>query len=453
MTWITRDRQFYTRFFRLTFMIGLQNIITVAVAVSDNLILGGYSETALSASALANQIQFIATFLMIGCAQGVVIVAARYRGSGQEHLIGQATSAGMVISLGIGIVMWLASFLFATPILSMMTNEEEIVREGALFLTIIAWSYVFYAVTNVLLATLRSLEIVRIGLIVSVCTLVVNIVLNIVLVYGYLGLPSLGVEGSAIATLISRIIECLLVVGYVRIRQLSAIPRLRDYMSLSVNVWKSYIQVSLPILLASLSWAAAMALQTGILGHMGTAAIAANSVATSIFQFVTVGAYAAASASSVIMGKTVGEGNMTQVKLYSRTLQFIYVRIGLVTGIALYVLKDHVLFLYSISPDTRELALTFMTILSITVVGTSYEMPSLSGIVQSGGDTKFVMYNDFIFMWLLILPLSLLGAFVWNWSPVWIFLILKSDQMLKCIVAAVKVNRYRWIKNIGDQGR
>jgi len=448
MTLLVREPFFYKNFFRLTLIIALQNVITIGVNLSDNLILGGYSETALSGAALANQIQFIATFLIIGCSQSVVILASRLRGAKQLAIIKKVIGVGMATSLAIGLVTCITVVFYSTELLSLLTTDKSVIKEGATFLQIISFSYVFFAITNVLLASLRSMEIVKIGLLVSLSTLVINVSLNYLLVFGHFGLPRMGISGSAIATLTSRIIECLIVIVYIVKNNQHLELKISNFLKLDPLVLKQYAKIALPILLSSLSWAGAMAVQSGIFGHMGTSAIAANSVATTIFQFVTVIAYASASSTAVIMGKTVGEGNLDKVKAYSRTLQILYVFIGIFTAIVLFVTKDHVLFMYSISDEAKTLALAFMTILSVTVIGTAYEMPALSGILQSGGDTKFVMYNDFIFMWLLILPISLLAAFVFNFSPIILFILLKSDQILKCFVALVKVNRYKWIKTM-----
>ncbi|RXZ77374.1 MATE family efflux transporter [Paenibacillaceae bacterium] len=450
-TLFVRDQSFYRDFFRLTLIIALQNVITIGVNLSDNLFLGGYSETALSASALANQIQFITTFLIIGCSQSVIILASRLWGAKQLDLIRKVIGVGMATSLAIGFVMCGVVFFFSTELLSLLTMDESIVQAGAKYLNIVSFSYVFFAITNVLLASLRSMEIVRIGLLVSLFTLVINVSLNYLFIYGHFGLPRMGITGAAITTLISRIIECIIVVVYIIKKNQNLGLRMSNFLKLDQTILKQYTKIALPILLSSLSWAGAMALQSGILGHMGTSAIAANSVATTIFQFVTVIVYASASSTAVIMGRTVGEGNLDKVKAYSKTLQILYLIIGILTAAILFITKDYVLFMYSISEEAKTLALAFMTILSITVIGTSYEMPALSGIIQSGGDTKFVMYNDFIFMWLLILPASLLGAFVFNFPPIIIFILLKSDQILKCFVALVKVNRYKWIKVIVNQ--
>ncbi|MEK8130593.1 MATE family efflux transporter [Paenibacillus filicis] len=451
MALLVREKSFYKSFISLTLIIALQNVITIGVNLSDNLILGGYSEIALSAASLANQIQFIATFLMIGCSQSVVILASRLWGARQLTIIRKVIGVGMAFSLAIGVVTCVTVIGFSTELLSLLTTDELVIQEGAKFLSIVSFSFVCFAITTVLLASLRSMEIVKIGLFVSLCTLVINVSLNYLLVYGQFGLPAMGISGSATATLASRIIECIIVIVYVLKNNQSLGLTIRNFLKLDTSILKQYTQIAFPILISSLSWAGAMAVQSGILGHMGTSAIAANSVATTIFQFVTVITYASASSTAVIMGKTVGEGHLAKVKAYSRTLQILYLGIGLVTAIVLFVTKDHVLFMYAISDEAKTLALTFMTILSITVIGTSYEMPALSGILQSGGDTKFVMYNDFIFMWLLILPASLLAAFVFNYSPVIIFILLKSDQILKCFVALVKVNRYKWIKVMADQ--
>ena len=156
--------------------------------------------------------------------------------------------------------------------------------------------------------------------------------------------------------------------------------------------------------------------------------------------------YGAASASGVVIGKTVGEGDIARVKAYSKTLQIIYIIIGVLTGCVLWLCKDFILGFYSITPQTHALAVQFIGVLSITVVGTSYQVACLTGIVTGGGDTRFVLVNDLIHQWLIVLPSAFLSAFVFH-APLWVtFVCLKSDQILKCFVAVVKVNRYRWIR-------
>lgn len=447
MKLFVRESRFYKSFFWLTLIIGLQNIITLGVNLSDNFMLGGYSESALSGVALANQIQFMLHMLVMGVGEGLVIMASRYWGAKDIGAIRKVASIGMRMAIVLSAVLWVIVFFFPHATLSVFTNGESVIDEGVKYLQIICFSYVFFAITSILLASLRSVETVKIGFIVSLSTLIINVGLNYVLIYGHFGFPELGVRGSAIATLIARIIETFIVCMYVKKYDTKILLKLKDFFSIDLGMFKQYIKVGSPILMSNTIWGLAMGAQTAILGHMGEAAIAANSIATTIFQLVSVVIYASASATAVLIGKTIGEGFSDKIKAYAKTLQILYLILGLCTGAILFVLKDYVLGFYSISDEAKVLALQFMTIMSITVVGTAYQMPALTGIVRSGGDTKFVLYNDFIFMWLIVLPSSFLCAFVFNLSPLITFICLKSDQILKCFVAIVKVNRYRWIRS------
>ncbi|MEC0370262.1 MATE family efflux transporter [Paenibacillus chibensis] len=450
--WV-RETSFYKSFFRLTLMIALQNVITLGVNLSDNLMLGGYSESALSGVALANQIQFILHMLVMGAAEGLVILSSRNWGAKNMEAIKKSASIGMRIALLVSIVMWMIVFLFPHACMSLFTNETRVISEGAQYLRIICFSYVFFAITNVLLATLRSVEIVRIGFIVSLSTLIINVCLNYVLIYGHLGFPKMGVSGSATATLVARIIETVIVITFIKRFDRRLMLKLKDFFRIDKELFKQFLRIGSPILMANALWACAMGAQSAILGHMGESAIAANSVATTVFQLVTVITYASASATAVIIGKTIGEGHVSKIITYSKTMQMLYVAIGLMTGLVLFITKDYVTGLYSISADAKTLAVHFMTVLSITVVGTAYQMPALTGIVRSGGDTKFVLYNDFIFMWLVVLPASTICAFVLDLSPLLTFICLKCDQILKCFVAIVKVNRFKWIRTFNTDSK
>ena len=322
------------------------------------------------------------------------------------------------------------------------------VSEGVQYLRIICFSYICFAVTNVLIAALRSVETVTIAFIVSLSTLCINACLNYVLIFGNFGAPQLGIRGAAIATLTSRIVETLIMVLYVKLRDSKIRLRIRDFAHIDLSLLKSYFKVGSPILLSNAIWGLAMAVQTAILGHMGSVAIAANSIATTVFQILSVVTYGSASATAVLIGKTIGEGQLEKIKPYAITLQMLYLIIGVVTGLGLFLFKDIIINFYVVSAEAKALAISYMTILSVTVVGTAYQMPALTGIVRAGGDTQFVLKNDMIFMWCIVLPSSAICAFWLNLSPVVVFICLKSDQILKCAVAVFKVNRFKWIREL-----
>ena len=448
MRFFVRERAFYRTFFSLTAMIAVQNIITFSVNLADNLMLGAYQENALAGVALVNQIQYLLQMLVMGVGEGMIVLASQYWGKGEVEPIRRITGLGMRIGFLTAVAMWGVTFFFPEACLGLFTNEKAVIAEGARYLRIVCFSYPLFAVTNVLLSSLRSVETVGIGFAVSGSTLCINVCLNTILITGRFGAPELGARGAAVATLTSRAVEVLIVWLYVRLKDKKLRLRAGDLFRFDRALWRDYRRTGFPVILSNGCWGIAMAVQTAILGRLGKPVISANSIATTLFQVITVIAYGAASASSILVGKTIGEGGTQRVREYAETLQVLYLLIGLGTGLLLFFSKEAVVDLYAVSEETRRLALQFLTVLSVSVCGTSYQVAVLTGIVRGGGDTRFVLFNDMIFMWGLVIPSAALSAFVFHFPPLIVFCCLKADQILKCFVAVVKVNRYTWIREL-----
>ena len=448
MIMLTRDRQFYKQIFRLTGFIALQNVIASFVGLADNVMIGAYSQDALSGVALANQVQYLLQMLAGGIGEGMAVIAAQYWGTRRLQPIRQVLSIALVFALGVATLFFGLAHFAPQGLLSLLTGDAGAIAEGAAYMRITAFSYFFFCATMILLAAQRSVENVSVGIYASLSGLVVKILLNWLLIFGDLGFPRLGTQGAAISTLIGRMVEfgvCLLytyrvdhklAIGFAYFKKLDK-PLLRDF-----------YHYGTPVVMASSSWGVAMLLQTAILGHMGSNAIAANAIANSLFQVISVVLYGISSASGVMIGKVVGKGDLGKLKEYVKTLQWLFLAVGLVSAAALYLCKDGILELYQVSPAALGMANGFMIAQSVTVIGSAYQSPVLSGVVRGGGNTKFVFYNDLIFMWGIVLPMSFLGAFVFHWDPVTVFCCLKADQVLKCFVAVWEVNSYRWVRRV-----
>ena len=294
-----------------------------------------------------------------------------------------------------------------------------------------------------------------VGFVGSCAALLVNLVLNYLLIFGKFGAPELGIRGAAIATLVSRIVETGIIVGYLAFFDKKLKVKAVEMFRTSKEAVGKFLRVSLPVVLSGTSWGIAMGMQTAILGRLTDPVISANSIASTVFQIISVFSYGSATAASVMIGKTIGEGKdagadvlKKEIMHRAHVLQIVFLCIGTATGIALFLFKDFIIGFYNITPDTVTLAVQFMTVLSVTVIGSSYQMPCLTGIVRGGGDTKFVLFNDIIFMWGIVLPSSFAAAFIFELHPIFIFMCLKADQILKCFVAVVKVNSGNWMKKI-----
>lgn len=444
----TIDKYFYKTFFSLFGIVAMQNLIVFSVNLADSIMLGSYNEAAMSGVSLANQVQYLLQCAVSGFANGLVVIASQYWGKKDTAPIKKVFSAAFITAVFTSFAMGAVVYAAPREVLGILSNETEIVEAAVDYIRIMALTYVIFAITNILTALMRSVESVKIGFVSSVLALVTNIGLNWLLIFGKLGFPEMGAIGAAYATFAARAVEFIAVTVYVFFIDKKLKTRLRDLFSCGRIYFRDYIRTGLPLVGSGSSWGVAMAVQTAIIGRLGAAAIGANAIAAPVFQVVAVLYSSTGTASSVLIGKTVGEDDIPRVKVYTKRLQKMFIVIGLVSCGLLLLLKNMILDIYDVSAETRGLASVFIVILSITVIGSSYEAPCLCGIVSGGGDTKFVLFNDIIFMWCMVLPLSVLSAFVFKFPIPVTFFILKSDQITKCAVAAVKVNRYKWIRTL-----
>ena len=441
-----KTESFYKSYFSMTMVIALQNLVVYSVSLADNVMLGQYNELALSGVALCNQIQYFLQMTVMGIGAAMVVLASQYWGKKDTQSIQKIIAVGFWVAVLVSVLLWCAAFFFPRWCLGLLTDDQEVIGEGVKYLKVICFSNVFFGMTNTLLAGLRSVETVRIGFFVAGSTLIINVCLNYLLIYGNLGAPRLGSQGAAIATLTSRVIEFGIICFYLKAVDRKIRFQFRSLLHLDRVILKKFVRVGAPAIGGDSMWGIAQGAQTAIIGRLGASAIAANSIATTVIQVLTVIIHGSANATGVMTGKWIGAGKIEELKRYVKRLQFVFLGLGLVTGTVLFLVKDFILGFYAITPETKLMAEHFILILCVTTVGTGYQLNVLTGFVRGGGDTSFVLINDSIFMWLIVLPASALAAFVFHASPEIVFLCLKSDQILKSFVALVKVNRWKWIR-------
>lgn len=443
------DSSFYKAFFTMTLTMALQNLIVFGVNLADSVMMGAYSETALSGIGICNNIQFFLNMAASGISSGMTVIASQYWGKKDKKPIFKVSA----VAMWLGIIFTGLIFAFAAfapdMLIRLFTDKEAVIEQAVLYLDVIKHTYLLYTLSTILLAILRSVETVKIGFYVSLSSFAINIFLNYILIYGKFGAPEMGIRGAAVATLTSRAIELLVVVIYLLFIDKKLKMRIKDLFAIDMQMVKDYFKTGLPLMMSSVSWGIAMSIQGAIIGRLIESAIAANSIATTIFQVATVICYASSNSACVLIGKTIGESKpMEIIKRRSKNLQLIFLAIGVVSSGILLLTKNLIIDFYNATPETLKITNQFIWVLCVTIIGTSYEAPSLCGIVSGGGETSFVLKNDIIFMWLIVLPLSALSAFVFKFPVVVTFACLKADQVLKCAVALVKVNRFNWVKTV-----
>lgn len=434
----------------LALSLALQNLLTYGVNMMDTVMLGRYSQDAMGGVSLCNQIQYLLQMLVVGAGEGVVVLGSQYWGKGNlkpiPHIIGVALRFGG----GLALLLFCVVSFFPTQLLSLLSNDRAIIAEGQTYFQIICFTYVIFTVTNILVASLRSIGIVKIGYIISGSTLVINVCLNYCLIYGNLGFPELGVRGAAIATLVSRCVELLIVIYYLKYKENKLHLTLSKLLCIDTSYIRDYMHISLPVLINQALWGVAQMVQTGILGHLGGDVTAANAIAVQVFQVLSVVAYGAASASGIVVGHTIGEGDERRLRPVVNTLQVLFITIGICSGFLIYILRTPILMIFggTLTDQAYGLSMQFMLVLSITTVGTSYQMACDNGIIRGGGDTAFSAKMNLISMWLIIVPFSAMAAFWWKCAPVVVFFLLKWDQLYKAIPVVIRLRSWKWVKKV-----
>ena len=432
----------------------LEQAVVLSVNLADNVMIGGYSEISLAGVAAVNQIQFFVQQVAYAISNGLVVLASQYWGKKHMEPIARLTGISLYCAILFSALIFLAVSLFPDRCVGLFVEDKAVIAEGVRYLEIIRFTYPFFAVTTVLLGAMRSVETVRLALVVSAISLVVNCCINFLLIEGRFHAPELGVRGAAIGTLTARVLEFLIVAGYVFFHDSKLRLRVSSLFHPDRTLLGDYVRVATPVIVQGGLWGVANAVQTAILGHMTVSAEAAYSISSTAFLLLKAAAVGACTAASILVGKEVG-GNCDRARLRSSvfTLQLLFVGVGLVLGGIIVSIRTPLLSVYSISPETYRLASAFFLIQSVVICTMSYQMPTNFGIIRGGGDTRYGVLLDVISIWAIVIPLSYCAAFVWHWSPIAVVLCLNADQVFKCIPAVIYVNSYRWVRHLArDSG-
>lgn len=434
----------------LALSLALQNLLTYGVNMMDTLMLGRYSQNAMGGVSLCNQIQFLLQMLVVGAGEGAVVMGSQYWGRKKlepiPHIIGVALRFGGALA----VLLFILVFGWPNQILSLLSNDPAVIAEGAKYFSIIRYTYVIFTITNILVASLRSIGVVRIGYMISGSTLVINVCLNYLLIYGNLGFPEMGVRGAACATLIARCVELIIVIWFLKYRENVLNLNLRKLLHIDTSYVHDYMKVSLPVLINQALWGVAQMVQTGILGHLGGDVTAANAISVQVYQVLSVVCYGAASAAGIVVGRTIGEDNEKKLHPLVTTLQVLFISIGLCSGLAIFLLRGPILAAFggTLTENAYRLSRQFMLVLAITTVGTSYQMACDNGIIRGGGDTAFSAKMNLVSMWCIIVPFSAMAAFWWKCPPVAVFFLLKWDQLYKAIPVGIRLHSWKWVKKV-----
>ena len=447
---LTKDKNFYRTMLALAIPMVLQNLITFSVGLADNLMIGALGDSAVSGVYMGNQIQTVLQVLNTGIEGGILLLASQYWGRKDIPSIRRIVSIGIWFSAALGMLFTVVCAAAPRSVISIFTKETSVIDCGAEYLSVICFSYIFFCLTQALIVSMRSVERARIGLVVSSCSLVIDVILNYMLIFGKFGFPALGIRGAAIATLTARIAETVIIAVYVRFVDKRLGFRFKMLRSIDRSLLRDFVKYGMPIILGQLVWGTNLAASSIILGRFTESIITAASLANTVNSLMYVSMNGLSGAVGIIIGKTVGSGDISKIREYANTVQILFLLLGLITSACFAILCSPFVGLYNISEEAVFYSRQFIHVLCFTCIGTCYQCGCLFGLVKSGGDVSFVLKNDTVFVFCVVIPSAIITALLG--LPAWIvYLCLKSDQVLKCIVAFFKIRRYNWMRNLTKQ--
>ena len=437
---LSKEKNFYKAILSIVIPITFQNLISVSVNMADTIMLGTLGEIELSASSIGGQLFFILMVLLMGIGSGANVMCAQYFGKEDKININKILSLAYLLA----ILLSLSCLIIAMMI---FTSDNKVIEKGIIYMRISSLSYVFFSITMISTSVLRSIKKVKIPALINMISLIINVISNYILILGKFNFTPIGIKGAAIATVIARICECILIIIYIRFFENNINYRISYMHSISEKLRRQYIKVATPIFLNEFCWTIGSTIITLIVSRMGINVVAANSINNVAYQIALLFIQGLSSASSVIIGNTIGEGDYEKVKSYANTIIILSMLCGIMSSSFILLTKDIIVNFYNVSEETKLIAKDIMIATSVVILFKSLSSNLLFGILRGGGD-KFVFKYEMITLWFLAIPLGILSAFYLNFSVPLIFIMLKSDEILKGILGYFRIKRGNWINDV-----
>lgn len=445
------DKHFYKQVAAIALPISAQSLITIGVNMTDTVMLGKLGETALSASALANQFISIFQICCMGIGMGASVLTSRFWGMQDKHSLRKAVTIMLRLCFVFGLAFTLATVITPDGLMRIYTNDPEIIQAGASYFR---WSIPCYWLLGFSLTctiVLRSVGQVRLPLICSICAFFINVFFNYMFIFGAFGAPRMEVAGAALGTVIARVFEFCFICGYFLFVDKRVGYRLKHLAMKCRDLVGDYLSISVPVLVSDTLLGLGNSAVAMVMGRVGATFVAANSITTVTQQLSTVFIQGIGNASSIITGHTLGQGELDKAQRQGFTFLGLGFVVGLLGGLLIMIISGPVISFYDITAETKGIAEQLMIAVGFIVIFQSMNSILTKGVLRGGGDTKFLMVADILFLWVASVPLGALAGLVWHMPAFWIYTFLKIDQIIKAVWCVFRLSSKKWIKRIDSR--
>ena len=441
-------KEFYRKLFALVLPLALQNLMTALVSASDALMLGLLDQSSLSSVSLATQVQFVLNLFYVALTIGATVLAAQYWGKGDKEAVERVLAIALKGSMAVSLVFFLAAFFCPQFLMQIFTDDPELIRLGLPYLRIVSWSYLFMGVSQIYLCIMKNSGRTMRSTAYGSSAVVLNLLLNTLLIFGLLGFPKMEIAGAALATTVSRAVELGLVLLENRKKDQVRI-RMKYLREGSPVLRKDFVRYTSPVMANELVWGCGFTMFSVIMGHLGSDAVAASSIANIVKNIIACMCLGIGTGSGILVGNELGRGALDRAREYGGRLCRIAVAAGAVSGAVLLVCSPLVqLLAVSLSEQAHEYLRVMLMICAYYMVGKAVNSTVVAGIFCAGGDTKFGLLCDAVTMWVIIVPVGMLAAFVWKLPVLTVYFLLNLDEFVKLPAVYRHYKKYLWVRNL-----
>ena len=443
-----QERSFYPRVLKIALPIAFQGLITVGVNIMDTMMLGRLNEVQISGSSLANEYIFLFQIACLGLGGGASVLTSRFWGMKDLHQVRKAITLMLRVMLTIATAVMVFSALCPGMILRLYTPDAQVIEKGTAYLRWSLPTYYLMGFTLTCTQMLRSVGQVHIPLIAAIVAFAGNVFFNWMFIFGKLGAPRMEIAGAALGTVLARVLECSLVCGYMFFRDDRIRYRFKHLFMPCGDLVREYVRISVPVLCSDMLLALGNSAIAIVIGHLGSAYVAAQAISKMTLHLSTVMNQGLSQAASIITGHTIGAGKRELAQKQGYGFWSLGIMVGLFASLLVMLIRDPLISFYNVSETTRAIAQGMMTAVSVVVLFSTTDSMLTKGVLRGGGDTRFLLVADVLFLWILSVPLGYMAGFHWGLPPFWIYLCLKSDQVVKAILCIFRLRSKRWIKDV-----
>ena len=446
----SEKRIFYRKLWGLVFPIAIQNLMTALVSASDAFMLGFVSQTSLSAVSLATQIQFVHNLFMLALTIGATTLAAQYWGKGDTDSVEEILAIVLKISMAVSVVFFIAAMFFSGFLMRIFTNDIRLIQAGIPYLRIVSVSYLFMGFSQIYLCIMKNSGRTAKSTIYGSVAVVINIGFNVIFIFGLAGFPAMGIAGAALATTVSRALELLLTI-YENMHRSLVCVRLKYIRNSSKKLKKDFWHYTTPVLGNELVWGCGFTMFSVIMGHLGSDAVAANSVANILKNIIACVCNGIGIGAGIIVGNELGKGEMERATEYGNRLFKLAVFAGAVSGLILLAVSPVLrIFTGSLSAQAHSYLKNMMYICTYYMIGKSVNATVIAGVFCAGGDTKFGLKCDAVTMWVILITIGMITAFVLKLPIMVVYFIISMDEIIKLPAVYRHYKKYNWVRNLTE---